>query len=921
MPLIRTTLGCLALGLLAVPASAQFTRVTVATSGQPDGPLSDVFVSAAVLSGDGRFVAFTSTATNLVAGDTNASADVFVRDLGGATTTRVSVAEDGLERAGASGSIFAGLGGELDLSDDGRFVVFSSRAALVAGDTNTCLIPPATTAGNCPDIYLRDRQTNQTTRLSAGSGGAQANGYSQRPRISGDGRWVAFDSEASNLVAGDTNGVSDVFLLDRQTGTLTRVSLTGTGAQADLPSSLPSISDDGSVIAFASAAALTSEPDTVVCEQAPPACTRPFLLDRAAGTLRRIPMPPIDTREIPDIQPHRVDVASLHVAGDGGSVAVTAWAITPPVSFTSRSYAAGWVFDRGVERIIFNGRNGIGGWDGRVLTTEIAISGSSLSGHVEIVDLVTGSLEELTRAFADQLPFIGRPAAGGRLVTITTAEQLTPDDIGGGYDIYVYDRDGDGDGMSSAWETALGLDPAAGDAAADPDGDGLSSLQEFQRGSHPRGAVVRYHAEGTTNAFFQTRFALANPGAAAAAVVLRFLGDNGRAWSATLRIPPAEQRTLSGSGRLASSYATVVESDVPVVSDRTMGWGTGGYGTSAETSMAAPATSWFLAEGATHGFFHLFYLLQNPGAAPAGVDITYLRPAPAPPLTLHYTIAAESRLTIPINTIPGLASTDVSARIVSSVPILVERAMYMNVLTPPQIFGAGHAGAGVTATSTRWFLAEGATGTFFDLYYLLANPSAQATRVRVTYLLPQGTPVVKEYALPAESRLTISVENEDPLLAGTAISGIVESLDGVGIVVERSMWWPGDGQWQEGHLAAGSTSTARRWALADGFVDVSGSETYVLIANTSSTAGTATITTLPPLTGAPVVHASVPLPPNSRVSVPMSQYPGLTEVGFSTFGTLVESDGPEIVVERAMYRNVLGIFWGAGTASLGTPLP
>ena len=95
----------------------------------------------------------------------------------------------------------------------------------------------------------------------------------------------------------------------------------------------------------------------------------------------------------------------------------------------------------------------------------------------------------------------------------------------------------------------------------------------------------------------------------------------------------------------------------------------------------------------------------------------------------------------------------------------------------------------------------------------------------------------------------------------------------------------------------------------------------MLIANTSSTAGTATLTTLPGYSGGPTVNASIPLPPNSRISIPMSQYPELTSPGGSTFGTLIESDGPEIVVERAMYRNALGAFWGAGTAALGTPLP
>ena len=905
MALIRTRrVGGLALVVLAAPAAAQR------------------HADARVLRG--RVVVFPSSATNLVAGDANGSTDLFIRDLAGATTSRVSLAEDGLERPGASGAAIAGPGREFDVSDDGRFVVFSSRAALVAADTNTCVVPPATAAANCPDIYLRDRQTSQTTRLSVGPGGAQANGRSQRPRISGAGRWVAFDSEASNLVANDTNGVSDVFLLDRQTGTLTRVSLTDTGAQGDLPSLLPSLSDDGRLLAFASAAALTAEPDTVVCEQAPPACTRPFVLDREAGTLRRLPMPVIDTRPPAPLEPYRVDVAVLEVAGDGRSITAGMSAVTPRISLTGFSHVRGWIFDLGLRRITFDARDEPGGWDGRLLTTRTLIDASVTSGWVSLDDRLTGLVERLSNAVMEKVPRVGNTAAAGRYVVFLTAERLTPDDVDDAYDVYVRDRDRDGDGMTSLWESQVGLDPDVDDALGDSDGDGLSNLAEFQRASHPRGSARRYHAEGTTNAFFQTYFAVANPGPATAGVVLRFLGDNGRSWSATIQVPARERRTIAADGSLAASFATVVESDQPVVSDRTMRWGTDGYGTSAETSMAAPATTWFLAEGATHGFFQLFYLLQNPGPTPASADITYLRPAPAPPLTLRYTIGAESRLTIPIDTIPGLAETDVSARIVSSVPILVERARYMNVLAPPQIFGAGHAGAGVTATSPRWFLAEGATGTFFDLYYLLANPSAQATRVRVTYLLAQGTPFVKEYALPAESRLTISVENEDPRLAGTAISGIVESLDGVGIVVERSMWWPGGGQWQEGHLAAGSTTTARRWVLADGDVSTfpgAESETYVLIANTSATAGTATITTLPPFTGAPVVHASVPLPPNSRVSVPMSQYPALAQFGGSTFGTLVESDGPEIVVERAMYRNVLGIFWGAGTAALGTPLP
>ena len=101
-------------------------------------------------------------------------------------------------------------------------------------------------------------------------------------------------------------------------------------------------------------------------------------------------------------------------------------------------------------------------------------------------------------------------------------------------------------------------------------------------------------------------------------MVTRFLGDNGRSWSGAFPIPGGQSRSLAADGRFASSFSTVIESDQPLVADRVMTWG-GGYGSHSETATAAPSTTWFLAEGATHGAFQLFYLLQNPAATPAHV--------------------------------------------------------------------------------------------------------------------------------------------------------------------------------------------------------------------------------------------------------------------------------------------------------------
>jgi len=187
------------------------------------------------LSGDGRYVSFVSSASDLVTGDTNERQDIFVRDRHIRQTERVSVASDGTQGNGSSDSPA--------ISADGRYVVFDSYASnLVPGDSN---------GGR--DVFARDRQTGQTERVSVASDGAQGNRASHHPAISADGRYVAFASAATNLVPDDTNGRQDIFVHDRQTGTTTRVSITSGGAQVeDGDSYSPSLSADGRYVAFSS---------------------------------------------------------------------------------------------------------------------------------------------------------------------------------------------------------------------------------------------------------------------------------------------------------------------------------------------------------------------------------------------------------------------------------------------------------------------------------------------------------------------------------------------------------------------------------------------------------------------------------------------------------------------------------------------
>ncbi len=191
------------------------------------------------ISDDGRYIAFLSSASNLVAGDTNAAADVFVKDLLSGQTVRVSTDAAGIQATGASE--------KLDISADGRYVAFRSQAAnLVAGDTN----------GKW-DIFFKDTVTGAITCLSAG-----ANADSGWPSISDDGNWVTYPADASNLVPGDTNANRDIMVASTLTGQITRVSTDSTGAQVAAYCGAPSISADGRYVAFFSAAANLVAGDT-----------------------------------------------------------------------------------------------------------------------------------------------------------------------------------------------------------------------------------------------------------------------------------------------------------------------------------------------------------------------------------------------------------------------------------------------------------------------------------------------------------------------------------------------------------------------------------------------------------------------------------------------------------------------------------
>jgi Tol biopolymer transport system component len=215
-------------------------RASVDSAGiQANGRSQEASISA-----DGRYVAFWSSADNLVANDTNSMADVFRHDFQTGVTERVSVDSSGVQ---ANGECV-----DPSISGDGRFVAFCGRADnLVANDTNVR-----------NDVFRHDFQTGVTERASVDSSGGQANGDSLSPSISADGRYVSFRSDANTLVANDTNGELDIFRHDFQSGVTERANVDSAGAQATGWSYGHSISADGRYVAFSSDADNLAANDT-----------------------------------------------------------------------------------------------------------------------------------------------------------------------------------------------------------------------------------------------------------------------------------------------------------------------------------------------------------------------------------------------------------------------------------------------------------------------------------------------------------------------------------------------------------------------------------------------------------------------------------------------------------------------------------
>jgi hypothetical protein len=370
------------------------------------------------------------------------------------------------------------------------------------------------------------------------------------------------------------------------------------------------------------------------------------------------------------------------------------------------------------------------------------------------------------------------------------------------------------------------------------------------------------------------------------------------------------------AGLEAAEFATVVTSTtaLPIVVERTMRWDATGYGAHTEkASEEGLGLTRYFAEGAQNDYFKTYLLLANTGGEANTAHVTYMREN-EPALTIDYPLEPMSRKTVDASQEPGLVGRSFGAVVTFDRPGMSERSMYFG--TDPT-FSGGHASSGAAAPSTTWLLAEGATGSYFSTFVLLANPGAEPATAAVTFLPDTGMPVTREYTLEGFERLTLNIADQDPSLSGLAVATRVASDRP--IIAERSQYWPNTG-WYEAHNSAGVTQTALRWGLAEGRVGgPTRDQTFVLLANPGTETATVALRFL--FDDSTTFTKIVDVPATSRATVSVSGAGSdVPEVTDRYFGVAIQSTKP-IAVERSMYSTVNGVMWAAGTNATATRLP
>jgi len=406
---------------------------------------------------------------------------------------------------------------------------------------------------------------------------------------------------------------------------------------------------------------------------------------------------------------------------------------------------------------------------------------------------------------------------------------------------------------------------------------------------------------------FDTYMLLMNPGQTAATARLTYMLTTGSTYSQDVALQPFSRETVKVDNMLTNQeFSTQVEAKTgSIVAERSMyfryrGKYPGGHDSPGVT---APALTWYLPEGCTAWGFDTFILVQNPGAQPSQVTMTYMMDN-GTTKDQSFTVQPNSRYTVAVDEVPGMDAAQFSTRVVASKPVIVERSMYFDYKGIKE----GHNSTATSELKPDWYFAEGYTGGKFDTYFLVMNPNDAAADAKITLMSPDGQSADVAIPIAGHARKTLYV-NEVPGWNNREFSAVVHS--NVPVAAERAMYFVYNGI-TGGHDAMGCSAPSKTFYLAEGYTGP-GFDSYVLLLNPNATAATANVRFM--LNGGKFVDAQYAVPARSRFTIPLNKQEGLSSTDVST---MVSSDLP-LVAERSVYFDYEGR--QGGSCGPGVPAP
>ncbi len=412
-----------------------------------------------------------------------------------------------------------------------------------------------------------------------------------------------------------------------------------------------------------------------------------------------------------------------------------------------------------------------------------------------------------------------------------------------------------------------------------------------------------YLAEGYTGSGFTEYVLVMNPLDHATRIQLRYLLPSGMSAVKMYDIAAHSRFTIPVNSVLQGTDVSIaaISNDAGLVVERAMYFDyQGKTGGTSVVGIDKPQTTWYLAEGYTGGAFDTYILLANPNQqSSAEVDVTYMTDT-GPVSGGHYSLLPKSRTTIHVD--DRLPASNVSTRVVSNIPIAVERAMYFVYAGSAGLIDGGHGAKAVSSPSLTSYMAEGYTAGWFDTWLLVQNPNADPATVVVTFMKPGGVTQDFSFVVGGNSRYTVAVDGIPGMEATEFSTRVASDLP---VIAERAMYFNYNGL-TGGHDVIGAPAPKPLWYLAEGYTGGS-FDTYILLQNPGTSPASVRVDFLK--SSGEVVSRTYTLGAQSRYTVQVDLLPELADAEFST---VVNSNSP-IIVERAMYFSYSGLTGGHDT--------